>query len=170
MVLSFVLMFGVQMFYYAESFKGAVPNIGFAFGGGIAIGLFTQLVRLSFGLAGAYDFAEGKYGKGAGGLLFSFCVTLFEAFEVQDIAQRWGNGNDHLEDSLLLLFQFLLWCGFALEIRLAMNLSSGGSIGKQSSKEQKNTSEKEKNISEKEKDFSSNGTAKSNGRSRSKKV
>ena len=92
---------------------------------GIAIGLFTQLCRLAFGLAGAYEFASGKYGKGAGGLLFSFCITLFEAFEVQDIAERWGGGSSQLHDSLLLLFQFLIWTGFCLELRLAMNVSSG---------------------------------------------
>lgn len=129
MVLSFVLMFGVQMFYYAESFKDVVPNVGFAFGVGIAIGLFTQLCRLAFGLAGAYEFANGRYGAGAGGLLFSFCITLFEAFEVQSIAEKWSNGNVQLHDSLLLLFQFLLWCGFALEVRLAMNVSSIGNDG-----------------------------------------
>ena len=125
MVLSFFLMFGVQMFYYADSFKRVVPNIGFAFGVGICIGLFTQLVRLAFGLAGAAEFSKGRYGAAAGGLIFSFCVTLFEAFEVQAIAEKWGGNDLHLHDSLLLLFQFLLWTGFCLELRLAMNVSNG---------------------------------------------
>ncbi len=125
LILSFFLMFGVQMFYYADSFKDVVPQIGFAYGIGIAIGLFTQLCRLAFGLAGAFEFASGKYGKGAGGLLFSFCITLFEAFEVQGIAMEWGAKNAHLEHSLLILFQFLIWTGFFLELRLAMNVSAG---------------------------------------------
>jgi hypothetical protein len=128
MVLSFVLMFGVQMFYYADSFKDVVPNVGFAFGVGICIGLFTQLCRLSFGLAGAFEFSNGRYGSGAVGLLFSFCITLFEAFEVQAIAIKWSGRDLHLHDSLLLLFQFLIWTGFCLELRLAMNVSSSSSI------------------------------------------
>lgn len=149
MVLSFVLMFGVQMFYYAESFKGIVPNVGFAFGVGIAIGLFTQLCRLAFGLAGAFEFASGRYGKGAGGLLFSFCITLFEAFEVQDIAHRWSNNSEQLHDSLLLLFQFLIWTGFCLELRLAMNVSGNENSSKRST------------------NFSSNGSGKNTAVSRS---
>lgn len=132
MVLSFFLMFGVQMFYYADSFKDIMPNLGFAFGVGICIGLFTQLCRLAFGLAGAYEFSNGRYGSGAVGLLFSFCITLFEAFEVQAIASKWGASDLHLHDSLLLLFQFLIWTGFCLELRLAMNVSSSSSISNQS--------------------------------------
>ena len=126
MMLSFLLMFGVQMFYYADIFKDVVPNIGFAYGIGIAIGVMTQLGRFAFGVSGAYEFAKGYYAKGAGGLLFSFCITLFEAFEVHTVAIHWSNGNPVLHDPMLLLFQFLIWTGFCLELRLAMNVSGDG--------------------------------------------
>lgn len=131
MVLSFLLMMVVQMFYYAGAFKGVVPSAGFAFGIGIAIGLFTQMARMSFGLAGAYEFAIGRYGSGAAGLIFSFCITLFESFEVRGIATEWSNGNGHLFETLHLLFQFLIWSGFCLELRLAMNVSSSGNDTKE---------------------------------------
>ena len=123
MGLSFLLMFGVQMFYYSSVFRDVVPNVGFAFAVGIAIGLFTQLTRLAYGISGAYEFAKGYYAKGTGGLLFSFCVTIFEAFEVQSIAAHWSSKNESLHDPMLLMFQFLIWTGFCLELRLAMNVS-----------------------------------------------
>ena len=153
MILSFALMFGIQMFYYADLFKNALPNAGFAFGVGICIGLMTQLGRFAFGVSGAFEFAKGYYAKGAGGLLFSFCITLFEAFEVQAIAKKWSNGDADLHDPILLLFQFLIWTGFCLELRLAMNVSGGS------------TSE----ITEGKKDvgFSSNGSAKKKAKSHS---
>jgi len=128
MILSFVLMFGIQMFYYAESFMGILPNNGFAYGVGICIGLFTQLCRLAFGLAGASEFASGRYGSGAMGLIFSFCITLFESFEVQAIALEWSGRDVRLHDSLLILFQFLIWTGLFLELRLAMNVSSSSTV------------------------------------------
>ena len=142
-------MFGVQMFYYADSFRNVAPNAGFAFGVGIGIALFTQLVRLAFGLAGAYEFSKGRYGSAAGGLLFSFCVTLFESFEVQAIAEKWSSNDLHLYDSLLLLFQFLIWTGFCLELRLAMNVSSKSAVNNQVT-------------------FSSNGTTKKAVKSKSR--
>lgn len=183
MVLSFVLMMVVQMFYYAGAFKDVVPSIGFAFGIGIAIGLFTQMARMSFGLAGAYEFATGRYGSGATGLVFSFCITLFEAFEVKGIAQGWSNGDVHLFTTLHLLFQFLIWSGFCLELRLAMNVSSMSSdettdviIVEES--ENKRIDKVEKDLAEisgfladlesqKELNFSSNGTTKKGAKSRS---
>ena len=142
------------MFYYSDLFKNVMPNTGFAYGVGIAIGLMTQLARFAFGVSGAFEFAKGHYAKGAGGLLFSFCITLFEAFEVQSIAEKWSNGNVHLFDAMLLLFQFLIWTGFCLELRLAMNVS-GADDDDNLSGNNSNSSRSKSN--KKQVSFSSNG-------------
>jgi len=142
------------MFYYSDLFKNVAPNNGFAYGAGISIGLMTQLARFAFGVSGAFEFAKGLYAKGAGGLLFSFCITLFESFEVQSIAAKWSGGDVHLFDAMFLLFQFLIWTGFCLELRLAMNVSGNDDDGNLSGKNSSPSTVKSK---KKQVSFSSNG-------------
>lgn len=128
MILSFLLMMTIQMFYYAMVFKDVLielgMGIGATFGVGLCVGIIVQSIRLAFGLAGAHEFGIGRYGSGTFGLLFSFCVTLFESFEVQLIATDWSHGDLHLYSTMHMLFQFLIWSGFFMEIRLAMNVTS----------------------------------------------
>lgn len=122
MVLSFVLMFSVQLFYYATIFDKLVPNVAFSYAIGCGIGLMYQLARLSFGLGGAYEFSRGKSWTGIIGLLFSFGLTLFEAFEVQEMAFYWSKSDDTIYHSILIGLQAVIWLGLALEIRLALSI------------------------------------------------
>jgi hypothetical protein len=122
MVLSFVLMFSVQLFYYATIFDNLVPNVAFSYAIGCGIGLMYQLARLSFGLGGAYEFSRGKSWTGIIGLMFSFGLTLFEAFEVEEMAMYWSQNDDTIYHSILLGLQAVIWLGLALEIRLALSI------------------------------------------------
>ena len=122
MVLSFVLMFSVQLFYYATIFDELVPNMAFSYALGCGIGLMYQLARLSFGLAGAYEFGKGKAWTGIIGLMFSFGLTLFEAFEVQEMALFWSENNESIYQSIMIGLQAVIWLGLALEIRLALSI------------------------------------------------
>ena len=155
MILSFVIMFGVQMFYYADMiFIDRVPS-PFNWIIGCAIGLMTQLARLAFGIAGAADFAKGKISKGLVGMLFSLGLAIVGAYEVAEIALTWSKGNHQFYNSCLLVMELIVWLGFLLEIRIA--ISVGGEL-----KEIENTSRdsKAKDIIH---EFSTNGKSRSNG-------
>lgn len=121
MVLSFVLLFIMQCFYYyiilesGLSYLNWIASIGFAF--------LVQLIRLSSGLAGAYEISKGKYWQGVIGLLLSFAVTVFETFDVSHIYEFWHSeyGTDK---ALYHMMQFTVWAGFILEIRFMMTINS----------------------------------------------
>jgi len=119
MLLSFILMFLVQMFYYSNLLMDAVP-MAFAYVMAFAIGLMFQFSRLAFGIAGAAEFSQGNTAKGITGMIFSLGLSIFESFEVSEIAMIW---NDNLYHSSLMILQSIVWLGFLLEIRLAINLS-----------------------------------------------
>lgn len=107
----------MQCFYYyvilesGLSYLNWIASIGFAF--------LVQLIRLSSGLAGAYEIAKGKYVTGVLGLLLSFAVTVFETFDVAHIYDYWHlkYGTDR---ALYHMLQFTVWAGFILEIRFMM--------------------------------------------------
>lgn len=122
MGLSFLLMFIVQLFYYAGIFTPLLPQSAFAYVIGGGIGVMYQAARLSFGLSGAYEFSNGKSSNGIIGILFSFALTFYESYEVTEIAHYWGNEAGS-ELSILYALQAIVWLGFALEIRLAMNVA-----------------------------------------------
>ena len=126
MMLSFIIMFGVQMFYYADMiFLDKVPS-PFNWLIGAAIGLMTQLARLAFGIAGASDFAQGKTSKGLTGLIFSLGLAIVGAYEVAEISAMWANGDHGFYNSCMLVLQVIVWLGFILEIRMAITV--GGSL------------------------------------------
>lgn len=161
MILSFVIMFGVQMFYYADFiFLDRVPS-PFNWIIGCAIGLMTQLARLAFGIAGASDFAKGKTGKGLIGVLFSLGLAIVGAYEVAEIALAWSNGNTDFYNSCLLIMELIVWLGFLLEIRIA--ISVGGELKEETS--DTNQADNSEYVILENKNGSSNGIArkKSNG-------
>jgi len=125
MVLSFVIMFVVQLFYYAEIFSESLPSIAFSYAIGVGMGLMYQLSRLALGLAGAYEFSRGKIGIGIAGLAFSFGLTLFESFEVTEMAVFWSAENPLIYNSISIGLQAVIWLGFVLEVRLALSIGRG---------------------------------------------
>ena len=126
MMLSFLIMFGVQMFYYADMiFLDRVPS-PFNWLIGAAIGLMTQLARLAFGIAGASDFARGRVSRGLSGMVFSLGLAIVGAYEVAEIAVMWSKGDQHFYDSCMLVLQLIVWLGFVLEIRMAITV--GGAL------------------------------------------
>lgn len=123
MALSFLIMMGVQMFYYATVFSSKVPYHAIAYTIAIAIGLVFQLARLSFGVAGAWEFASGYVSKGMFGLLFSVALTVFETFEIAEMSDVWTRDDAGFKSTLNMVLQAVLWLGFGLEVRLALNVA-----------------------------------------------
>ncbi len=121
MLLSFLLVALVQTFYYSNFvLAGKVGTAGIAYAMAIGIALMTQFARVAFGISGAYEFGNGKTGKGILGLLFSLALSVFESFEVGEIAHVWAKDDPSLLFSSVMFLQFLVWVGFSLEIRLAL--------------------------------------------------
>lgn len=120
MILSFLLMFLVQLFYYSNLFNGFLP-VAFCYIVAVGIGLMVQLSRLALGLAGASEFMQGNTGKGIAGILFSLALSIFEAFEVYEIVSSF---DEKIRYSMMMVLQSIVWLGFILEIRLAINLKS----------------------------------------------
>jgi len=118
MVLSFILMLLVQLFYYSELFKELPYSFGLIVG--VAIGILTQLARLAFGVSGVAEFAHGKTGRGIASILFSLALTIFESFEVIGVANLL---SPTLQGEAMMILQLVVWLGFVLEIRLAINVS-----------------------------------------------
>jgi hypothetical protein len=123
MALTFVIMMGVQMFYYTMVLTPRVPYPAIAYSMAIAIGLVFQLARLSFGVAGAWEFGIGYVGKGMAGLLFSVALTVFESFEIAEMSDVWTRNDAEFRSTLNMILQAVLWLGFGLELRLALNVA-----------------------------------------------
>lgn len=139
MILSFVLVFIMQCFYYyviledGLSYLNWIGSIGFAF--------LVQLIRFSSGLAGAYEIANKKYWQGIIGLLLSFAVTMFETFDVAHIYNYWH--TEYATDRALYhMMQFTVWAGFVLEIRFMITISSFLDKDKKDEKEEEKTEKK----------------------------
>jgi len=159
MILSFVIMFGIQLFYYSDMiFQTKIPQ-PFNYIAGASIGLMTQLARLAFGIAGASDFAKGSTAKGLTGMLFSLGLAIVGAYEVAEMAHMWASDADQFDQgfysSCLLVLELIVWLGFLLEIRIA--ISVGGELA---------LKEDTKEDFELEDIFSSNGKGKTSRRSK----
>ena len=141
MALSFLIMSAVQTFFYQELFTGKVPNSTIALVIGLCVAVIVQASRFAFGLSGAFEFAYGQMGRGMIGLLFSLGITIFEAYEVHEIATIFSTSspttlglttfNEDNYNASFLILQFICWIGFALEARLAITLSGQFHIHKE---------------------------------------
>ena len=125
MFLSFILMFLIEVFHYANDvINQNAPNYAIAFGMAVGIATMVQFCRVAFGLSGAYEFAKNNIGIGIVGLLFSLILTIWCSYEVTHVARNWAKDNEYLYKQALLVLQFIVWSGFALEIRLAVAVGS----------------------------------------------
>ena len=148
-----------QFLFYSNEWANGMGERATLFGGLAAI--MIQLCRLASGLSSSLHYKRGNIFSALTVFCFSVGLSFWEWHEIDSLASMIGG-----EPSLFLL-QFCVVVSLALEFGLATTIE-GGNIGKQ--EEQKYISQNDKYIFEKDKDFSSTGTAKSNGRSRSKKV
>ena len=124
MILSFILMFKIEVFYSANYLlKDFVPGPAYAYIIGISVALLIQFCRIAFGVSGAYEFAKGNTGKGIFGMLFSLSLAAWCSYEVNEIALKWAAETGALF-SFQLLLQLIVWSGFALEIRLAIAVAN----------------------------------------------
>ncbi len=125
LVLSFIVTGGIQMFFYVDVFADKM-DIGFAYAAGIAIAVIIQGARFAFGIQAVSESYHGKFGKMLVGLFFSIGVTILETYEFAEISEAWLR-EDFAGATQYMLFA-VLWIGFALEVRLIMNVSNGGTF------------------------------------------
>ncbi|WP_291728694.1 hypothetical protein [Bernardetia sp.] len=118
----------IEVFYNVTAMTPLFPQLAYAYVVGVGFAVIIQGARLGFGLIGIDDFSKGKYARGTFGLLFSLAVTIFESYSSAHIAS-WEVFTN-FSDSILLLLNFTIWVGFALELRLALSLA-GSRIGEQ---------------------------------------
>lgn len=137
--ISVLLMFLFQFFHYKNlllQVDELPPYVSIFMA--LCIGTMFQLTRFGFAMSGVVEFATGRTKAGAVGLLFSIALSVFETFEVIEIARDWI-GSGQLQTSFLMIVQAIVWISFFLEIRLAIFLGRSN---------------------KKSKSFSSNGAAK----------
>ncbi len=120
LVLSFLVTGGIQLFFYVDVFSDRMDT-GFVYLAGISIALIIQGARFAFGIQAVSESYEGKYGKALIGILFSAALTGVETYEFSHIADIWLH-DDYTDATRIMLFT-VLWLGFALELRLIMNVA-----------------------------------------------
>lgn len=122
MVISFILLMVIQVFFYYYIFDDLLPGTAYSIGAGIAIGIMLQGARFAFGIASINDFLNKESFKGFFGLLMSLGLTIFSTYEALEIAAIWGNSKH--EYAIMLILMATVWLGWALEIRLCINITS----------------------------------------------
>ena len=113
---TFLMTGALQYYYYLKVFEDVVQNIAFMFA--ILIPFIIQSVRFAFLMATSKHFSHGHKGKGFFTLIGSVGVTAFCGYEMQELALTWGAQFPQWSGSLFLIFEFLVWGGFVLELGL----------------------------------------------------
>ena len=123
MLCTFVVIAIFSTKYYQVSiFKLIFVNSYFSFSVALFCSIILQLSRLSFGLASVDEFAEGKMGRGLLGLLFSLALTVYEISQVVFICDYYEKLLSISANSLQNLLICIVILGFALELRLVINV------------------------------------------------
>ena len=122
--ISVLLMFLFQFFHYKNLLLQVdqLPNYVSVFMA-LCIGVMFQLTRFGFAMSGVVEFATGRTKAGSVGLLFSIALSVFETFEVLEIARDWL-GDGQLHTSFIMIVLAVVWISFFLEIRLAIFLGN----------------------------------------------
>ena len=123
MLCTFVVIAIFSTKYYQVSiFKLVFTNSYFSFSVALFCSLILQLARLSFGLASVDEFSESKMGRGILGLLFSLALTVYEISQVIFICDYYEKLLSISANSLQNLLICIVVLGFALELRLVINV------------------------------------------------
>lgn len=114
--LSLVLMLVIQSHFYISVFAENLKD--FSMFVGISFAVLVQLVRFAVTLSSVDEILKSKFAVGFISLAFSFCLTLFEHYEVSEISAIYESSK-----SIDFALKFVVWVAFFLEIRLALNLT-----------------------------------------------
>lgn len=132
MCLSFVVAMVLEIIYYGGVvFFKIVAYGAFSYPMGFLFCFLVQSVRFSLGLTGVSEFANNRNLTGFFGLGFSGLITLFETYEMHSIAMHYSKEPAGYY-SLVVVLLFIIWIGFVLECRLALNVTSRRKIKKAS--------------------------------------
>lgn len=108
----------------------------------VTLGLLFQGLRLVSALGGVSEFAQGKQIAGGFGLAISLALTIAASYMYKDLAEAWATmpdvpvalstsdragivvagANEDLFFLYNLILQLVLWVGFALEVRMILNV------------------------------------------------
>ncbi|RMF27955.1 MAG: hypothetical protein D6765_06740 [Bacteroidetes bacterium] len=118
---TFIFTAALQFLRYRIVFEN-IAGLGFAFA--LTIAAITQAIRFGLLIAGAADFNTGKTARGIFSLVCSLGVTIFCAIEIAEFAATWGSLYPSHAAAMSLIFQFMVWAGFLLEVRLVVTVAN----------------------------------------------
>lgn len=159
MILTFVIMFIVEVFHYRESLQ---IFTGYAWASLILAFLMSaaiQLARIFFGIMGIEDFANGHKWAAIFGLTISVALAVVETVSVVFIARSVSSNSEVIMASQIIKFGLLsmVWIGFATEIRLCFAYAAKMGKSKRSSTGAKSNGKLNGNTQKSLADFAVNG-------------
>mgnify|MGYP000335692756 CR=1 FL=1 len=147
MVLSFIIMFAVEVFHYREPLGHFT---GFVWAGVILaflMSLCIQLARVFFGIMGIEDFANGHKKAAFFGLTISIVLAILETISVMFIGQSMDTETG---GGLVLKFGLttMVWIGFATELRLCFAYAAKMGKSERSKKVKQNGKSTQKELAD----------------------
>lgn len=121
-VASFFITGFLEFFHYKEVFGKSLRN-ELAMGISVMFALFFQGVRCATIANSAKQFRIGQNARGAFILLVSLGVTVFCAYEAQQIAAIWESGHPEIAGYIHLGVLCVVWAGWVLELILVVSVS-----------------------------------------------
>ncbi|MEZ4962004.1 MAG: hypothetical protein R2830_19405 [Saprospiraceae bacterium] len=130
---TFIMTGALQYYFYLGVFEDVVLNLSFLFA--TLIPIIIQSVRFAFLMATSRHFSTGDKGKGFFTLIGSIGVTAFCGYEMQELANTWGALFPEWAGSLFLVFEFLVWGGFVLELGLIIAVAGTAAPSREGAEE-----------------------------------
>jgi hypothetical protein len=121
-VASFFITGFLEFFHYQEVF-GKSLRTELAVTISVMFSLFFQGVRCATIANSAKKFRENQKVRGSFILLVSLGVTIFCAYEAQQIAAIWESGHPEISGYIKLGVLCVVWSGWVLELILVVSVS-----------------------------------------------
>ncbi|HFA48064.1 MAG TPA: hypothetical protein ENJ95_03490 [Bacteroidetes bacterium] len=121
-VASFFITGFLEFFHYKEVFgKALIPELAVTIS--VMFAMFFQGVRCATIANSAKQFRLNRKIRGAFVLLVSLGVTIFCAYEAQQIATIWEKGHPEISGYIHLGTLCVVWAGWVLEIILVISVA-----------------------------------------------
>ena len=125
-VASFFITGFLEFFHYKEVF-GKALRYELAMAISVMFALFFQGVRCATIANSAKQFRIGQKARGFFILAVSLGVTVFCAYEAQQIATIWEDGHPEISGYIHIGTLCVVWAGWVLELILVVSVSGGAS-------------------------------------------
>lgn len=126
-VASFFITGFLEFFHYQEVFGKALRN-ELAITISIMFALFFQGVRCATIANSAKQFRIGQKVRGFFILAVSLGVTIFCAYEAQQIAAIWESGRPEISGYIHIGVLCIVWAGWVLELILVVSVSGSATL------------------------------------------